>query len=188
MLSLDNSLSSLRTVGTKSDEILVSLRVQWWVLLLADGVGVWDPWSSDMPWKELLFVDKAQLVGYLQGLANSSVGVRRRLPATMTMHMALLRTLLMRRVWVLQHWTGAQYCDTALVHSTQMWSIPGRAAIGSAFASAPHPEPASRFSSATRDFSFLRKASIWRRNVGDLSCFTPRLVGTGQDGSKLLFV
>ena len=44
----------------------------------------------------------------------------------------------------------------------------------SVLAPAPHPEPTSRLNSVTRDDSFLRNATKWRRNVSDLSGFTPR--------------
>ena len=55
----------------KGVEIVVSLRGQWWALPLIDKVGVWNPSHCDMPGRELLLVDEAQLARHLLGLAYS---------------------------------------------------------------------------------------------------------------------
>ena len=78
--------------GVKS---VISVRGQWWALLLTDKVGISDPSDCGMPGRELLLVDEAQLVGYLLGLANSFFGVGR--SHTVAMRMASLSTLFMRR-------------------------------------------------------------------------------------------
>ena len=52
MLSSGSSLSSLRAVGTKADEMAVSHFRQGWALPLTDGVGGWDPAKYDKPGKD----------------------------------------------------------------------------------------------------------------------------------------
>ena len=73
MVSLDNSLSSLRAAGRKGyrDGSLSSWGVM--ALPITDGLGVWNPSNCGMPERELLLVDEAHFVGYLLGLANSTL-------------------------------------------------------------------------------------------------------------------
>ena len=53
-------------------------------------------------------------------------------------------------------------------------------AVRNVVAPALQPEPASCFRSATRDVSFLRSDSRFRRYVSDLSNVTPRYLGWEQ--------
>jgi len=75
-----------------------------------------------------------------------SARVGRRHPVTICK--ASLMAGSMRRVWALQHQTGAQ---NSAVEYTKV-----RVVIRRVVAPAPQPEPASRLRSATRDVSFLR--------------------------------
>ena len=112
-------------------------------------------------------------VGRIPAKTNRlSVGVERRHPVTM--RSASLIGLLMRRVWVLRHQTGAQYSAAECTRA--------RVAVRNVVAPAPQVDPASRLRSPTRVVSFLRSDSKCRRNVSALSNFMPRYVGSAQYG------
>ena len=60
-------------------------------------------------------------------------------------------------------------------------------AVRNVVATAPQPEPASCLRSATRDVSFLRSGSRYRRYVSDLSNVTLRYLVSEQKGRVSLF-
>jgi len=97
-------------------------------------------------------------------IGRLSAVVGRRHPVTIRKVSLMVGSI--RRVWSLQHQTGAQY-------SAVEWTRT-RVAVRNIAAPAPQPEPANHFRSATRDVSFLRSVSRCRRYVSDLSNVTPR--------------
>jgi len=103
-------------------------------------------------------------------IGRFSAGVERR--HSVTVRKASLMTESMRKVWALRHQTGAQY-------SAVEWTR-AKVADRNVVATAPQPEPASRFKSAMRDINFLRSDSRCRRYVSDLSNVTPRHMGSEQ--------
>ena len=105
-------------------------------------------------------------------IGRLSAGVARRHPVTIRKASLMVGSI--KRVWALRHQTGAQY-------SAVEW-IRARVTVRNVVAPAPHPEPASRLRSTTRDVSFLRSDSRCRRYVSDLSNVTARYLGSEQKG------
>jgi len=142
--------------------------MNWWAL---SGAGVQAPWHGvlEIVW---LLCDESHQVGMPATIGRLSAGVGRRHPVTIRRASLMVGSI--RRVWALRHQTGVHY-------SAVEWTR-ASVAVRNVVASAPQPEPASRFRSAMRDVSFLRSDSSCRRYVSDLSNVTPRYLGSEQKG------
>ena len=79
-----------------------------------------------------------------------------------------------RRMWVLQHQTRAQY---SAVECTR-----AKVSVRNVVARASAPESATRLNSAMRDVIFLRSDSSYQRYAPSLSNVTPRYMGSRQKG------
>ena len=114
----------------------------------------------------------------LARIGRLSAGSGRRHPVTI--RKASLMAESIRRVWALRRQTGSQYSAVQYTRA--------RVAVSRVVAPALQPEPASCLRSATRDVSFLRNDSRWRRKVSDLSNVTPRFLGSEQKGRVSLLM
>ena len=156
-------------------------QMNWWVVVqrLQMGVSIWDAlhlhsmdrWAlsgagvrDPCRARDNVALLRRSSAGWMPartGRLSAGVGCRH----PVTIRKASLMAGLIRRAWALRH---------QAVLLLRVECPMARVAIRNVVAPAPQPEPGSRFRSGTRDVSFLRSDSRYRRHASDLSTITPR--------------